>query len=229
MNMNENMKKLLVVDDELGILNFIKLYFVEKGYEVLAANCGMEALQKLCYKPDLILMDIMMPDMDGIELCQLIRNKVACPILFLSAKIEEQDRIRGLSVGGDDYIIKPFSIDELYARVEAHLRREKRQISDATVKYFGELWIDYTAKQVGYNNEAINLTKKEFKIIELLSLNKGQVFSKERIYERVWSYYAEGDADIAITEHIKRIRKKIVRKDIEYIETIWGIGYRWKK
>jgi len=223
------MKKMLVVDDEVGILNFIKLYFVDKGYEVLVANSGKEALQKLCEKPDLILMDIMMPDMDGIELCQLIRNKVACPILFLSAKIEEQDRIRGLSVGGDDYIIKPFSIEELYARVEAHLRRENRQISNATVKYFGELWIDYSANQVGYYNEAINLTKKEYKIIELLSLNKGQVFSKERIYERVWGFCAEGDADIAITEHIKRIRKKIDKQDIEYIETIWGIGYRWKK
>ncbi len=220
---------MLVVDDEVGILNFIKLYFVDKGYEVLVANSGKEALQKLCEKPDLILMDIMMPDMDGIELCQLIRNKVACPILFLSAKIEEQDRIRGLSVGGDDYIIKPFSIEELYARVEAHLRRENRQISNATVKYFGELWIDYSANQVGYYNEAINLTKKEYKIIELLSLNKGQVFSKERIYERVWGFCAEGDADIAITEHIKRIRKKIDKQDIEYIETIWGIGYRWKK
>ncbi len=222
-------KKMLVIDDELGILNFIKLYFVDKGYEVLVANCGMEALQKLCYKPDLILLDIMMPDMDGIELCQLIRNKVGCPILFLSAKIEEQDRIRGLSVGGDDYIIKPFSIEELYARVEAHLRREKRKDSNATVKYFENMWIDYTAKQVGYDNEVIHLTKKEFNIVELLSLNKGQVFSKERIYEHIWGYYAEGDADIAITEHIKRIRKKFDKIGIEYIETIWGIGYRWKK
>ncbi|WP_132243603.1 response regulator transcription factor [Marinisporobacter balticus] len=223
------MNKILVVDDELGILNFIKLYFIDKGYEVFEASCGIEALQKLCYEPDIILLDIMMPDIDGIELCQLIRNKVACPILFLSAKVEEQDRIRGLAVGGDDYILKPFFIAELYARVEAHLRREKRQISNTTIKYYGKLWIDYMAKQAGYSDEVINLTKKEFDIVELLSTNKGQAFSKERIYEHVWGYNAEGDADVAVTEHIKRIRKKFERVEAECIETIWGIGYRWKK
>ncbi|HEX3078345.1 MAG TPA: response regulator transcription factor [Lachnospiraceae bacterium] len=219
---------MLVIDDEIGILNFINIYFTEKKYQVFEATCGMEALQKLSCQPDIILLDIMMPDIDGIELCQVIRNKVSCPILFLSARSEEQDRIKGLSVGGDDYIIKPFSIEELYARVEAHLRREARRTSFSAIKFFGKLWVDYTAKQAGNNDEVINLTQKEFKIVEYLSMNKGQTFSKERIYEHVWGYDIDGDADIAVTEHIKRIRKKLKAFDTEYIETVWGIGYRWK-
>ncbi|MFA9466444.1 MAG: response regulator transcription factor [Velocimicrobium sp.] len=223
------MKKMLVIDDELGILHFIKLYFVTKGYQIFEASCGMEGLNQLCCEPDIILLDIMMPDIDGLELCQLIRNKVACPILFLSAKIEEEDRIKGLAVGGDDYILKPFSIEELYARIEAHLRREERHVSNTTIKFLGELWINYKAKQVGFKDEIFNLTKKEFDIVELLSMNKGQVFTKDRIYEHGWGFNAEGDANVAVTEHIKRIRKKFEKTNTEYIETIWGIGYRWKK
>lgn len=221
-------KKILVVDDEFGIRNLLTIYFVNKGYLVYTANSGIEALQKLCIKPDIILLDIMMQDIDGLEVCQLIRNKVPCPILFLTAKVEEQDRIKGLSIGADDYILKPFSIEELHSRIEAHLRREERHIVHTTTLFYGKLWIDYSAKQVGYINERFCLTKKEYEIVEYLSLNKGQVFSKEKIYEHVWGYDVEGDADIAVTEHIKRIRKKLNVCKIDYIETVWGMGYRWK-
>lgn len=120
------MKKILVVDDEKGIVNFIKVYFENQGYEVVTAYSAKEALEKLNSSIEMILLDIMMPDMDGLTLCQQIREKVFCPIIFLSAKISEKDKIYGLAVGGDDYIEKPFSIKELEARVEAHFRREER-------------------------------------------------------------------------------------------------------
>lgn len=219
------MKKILVIDDEKGILNFIKIFFEANYYEVITAASAKEAFPKLSLNPDIILLDIMMPDIDGIELCQKIRNIISCPILFLTAKTKETDKIIGFSSGADDYIIKPFSINELHARVEAHLRRENRQHNTQRV-FYGNLWIDYSANQVGILDYIIPLTKKEYKIIELLSLNQRQVFSKELIYEKVWGYDAEGDANTSITEHIKRIRQKTA--PYTQIETVWGVGYRWK-
>lgn len=222
------MKKILVVDDEKGIVNFIKVYFDNQGYEVVTAYSAKEGLEKLNSSIEMILLDIMMPDMDGLTLCQQIREKVFCPIIFLSAKISEKDKIHGLAVGGDDYIEKPFSIKELEARVEAHFRREERKNLRHSISKSG-FWIDYISKQVGYGDEIVNLTKKEYDIIEFLSLNEGHVFSKEQIYERIWGYDAEGDANVAVTEHIKRIRKKFHEDEMDkHIETVWGVGYRFK-
>lgn len=217
-------QKLLIVDDEAGILQLLKDYFEIQGYETMTAATGAAAIALAEEKPDLILLDINLPDMDGLHVCQEIREKVSCPILFLTAKIQEQDRINGFFMGGDDYIVKPFSIEELGARVMAHLRRERRRKSQEEEKGF---FISYSQRKVSFNGQEIALTKTEFDILELLSMNPGQVFSKEQIYEQVRGIDGDGDNTI-VTEHIRRIRNKLNSyHDREYIKTVWGVGYKW--
>lgn len=221
--------KLLVVDDEPDVLRLLKDYFELNDYQIDTASNGQEALIQLEKNPDLILLDVNMPEMDGITLCRMIRETVSCPILFLTAKIEEADKITGFAAGGDDYILKPFSIDELGARVAAHLRREERLTTDKNIRHFGQVMIDYTAKVVTFHNQSIPFAKKEFEIIELLSKNIGQVFDKEHIYTSLWGVDATGDSTV-VAEHIRRIRRKLVAVGEEYhIETIWGMGYKWIK
>ena len=219
--------KILIVDDEQGIVTMLKDYFEFHGYLVYTAMSGTEALKGINSKPDIILLDINMPDMDGIEVCRKIRDHVSCPIIFLTAKVEETDAIIGFQSGGDDYVVKPFKLGELGARVEAHLRRENRGNSRLSVKFFDSLAINYDKRQVAYQDKVIPFTKKEFDIIELLTRNPGQVFDKERIYEVVWGYDGEGNNSI-IVEHMRRIRKKFMEYTKKtYIETVWGIGYKW--
>ena len=222
--MNE---KILVVDDELDILTLLRDYFEINGYQVLTAKNGAEALQKVSQKPDLILLDVNMPDMDGLSVCAHIRNYVSCPILFLTAKVAEMDRVNGFRVGGDDYILKPFSIEELGARVAAHLRREERSRQKTNARFSGDLVIDYSARCVYVKDQPLPLAKKEFDIVELLSMNSGQIFDKERIYERIWGYDSEGDCAV-VAEHIRRIRAKLAAvSNQSYIDTVWGVGYKW--
>ncbi len=221
--------KILIVDDEADIVTMLKSYFEFNGYDVLTAMNGLEAIEKAGKQPDIILLDINMPDIDGMEVCSRIRNFVCCPILFLTARIDDSDKIKGFGIGADDYIVKPFSIDELGARVSAHIRREYRQRESSKVRLDHNLAIDYTERCLYYDGNLIPLSKKEFDIIELLSQHRGQVFSKERIYELVWDYDSEGEVSV-IAEHIRRIRIKFKDADIRpYIETVWGIGYRWAK
>lgn len=224
--MNEK-KRILIADDEKGIIRLLKDYFEIQDYQVIEARNGLEVLGQLNKEPDLILLDVNMPMLDGFEVCERIRAHISCPILFLTAKIEEADRIKGLMLGGDDYILKPFSIDELGARVEAHLRREERKKTDRAVKIFDRLAIHYGERSIYYEEQPVSLTKTEFGIVEVLSLNAGQIFSKEQLYERVRGL--EGSADNSIiTEHIRRIRSKFGRFTAHsYIETVWGVGYRW--
>jgi len=219
-------QKLLIVDDEKGIVDMMADYFAAQ-YDVLCAYSGREALQKVTTCPDLILLDINMPDMNGLEVCQEIREYVACPILFLTARVESADKISGFRAGADDYIVKPFDLDELAARVEAHLRREQRRQGSATVRFFGELAIDYSARTAALNGVQVPFSRREFDIVELLSLNAGQVFDRERIYEAVWGYDGEGNSD-TIMEHIRKIRAKLAAHTRHgYIDTVWGCGYRW--
>ena len=221
--------RILIVDDDTALLKMLKSYLEMKGYEVGTAEDGQKALDRIQKEPDLILLDVNMPRMDGITLCRRIRDAVSCPILFLTAKVEEQDRINGLLSGGDDYILKPFSLKELEARIIAHLKREERRTKRSKIKFADHLTIDYVGKMLQYDGDEIETTKSEFAIIEFLSMNAGQVFDKERIYERVFGYEAEGDSR-SITELVRRIRKKLsVYTDQEYIETVWGNGYKWKK
>src|SRR5699024_1844858 len=154
---------IMVVDDETEILDMLKRYFSLEGYHVITATGGKEALQKLAKQPDLILLDINMPDIDGLSLCKSIRDFVSCPILFLTANTEDSDKIKGFGVGGDDYIVKPFSIDELGARVSAHLRRESRIQTKSSVLFDKKLAIDYLERAVYWNGNEIPLLKKEFR------------------------------------------------------------------
>ena len=218
--------KILFVDDEESICNMVKLHFQTEGYLVYTALDSDEAVKALGEKPDLILLDINMPEVDGLEFCRKIRNYIDCPIIFLTSRITEQDKIVGLQAGGDDYITKPFSLAELTARVEAHLRREHR-VRRNDIKMCGELFIDYAGRLVYCNEQVVPFSKKEFDIIEFLSINTGQVFDREKIYERIWGYDAEGNSDI-LKEHIRRIRLKLAQvTDKNYIETVWGCGYKW--
>ena len=221
------MYRILVADDEPDVLSLLKDYFEINGYEVITAENGKAVLDKIKINPDIILLDINMPDMDGISVCKAIRDYVSCPILFLTARVEDCDKINGFASGGDDYIIKPFSIDELGARVMAHIRREHRSESVSNVRFYGEISIDYSAKTISIRGIKIKFARKEFEIIELLSLNTGQVFDKERIYEKIWGYDAEGNASV-VAEHIRRIRAKLGNESY-HIETVWGIGYKWVK
>mgnify|MGYP001058692399 FL=1 len=219
-------RKLLIVDDEKGIVDMLAGYFAA-WYDVLTAYSGGEALQKVAACSDLILLDINMPGMDGLAICRNIREYVTCPILFLTARVESADQIVGFRAGADDYIVKPFDLDELGARVAAHLRREQRRQGSMTVRFFRELAIDYGARTAAVNGVQVPFSRREFDIVELLSLNAGQVFDRERIYETVWGYDGEGNSD-TIMEHIRKIRAKLaVHTRHSYIDTVWGCGYRW--
>ncbi len=221
--------KILIIDDDIELLKMLKKYLEIKKYEIITAENGLEGINKIKLQPDIILLDVNMPNIDGIEVCRRIRDKVTCPILFLTARVDEQDVVNGLSSGGDDYILKPFRLKELDARITAHLKRETRRKEKTEVCFQGELCIDYQAKTVQIHTDYLELTKSEYGIIEFLTMNPGMVFDKERIYERVCGYDAEGDSRV-ITELIRRIRKKIQQyTKNKYIETVWGMGYRWIK
>ncbi len=219
--------KILIADDEADIVSMLHSCFESRGYTVLSAADGTETLKQVERQPDIILLDINMPGLDGLEVCRRIRDYVSCPILFLTARIEDTDKVKGFAAGGDDYIVKPFSLMELEARVKAHLRRETRHNFEAQIKFSGELTIDYSERCLFFAGKRLGLAKKEFDIVELLSQNPGQVFDRERIYERIWGYDSEGDSSV-VAEHIRRIRMKIAAyTDRAYIETVWGCGYKW--
>ena len=221
--------KILMVDDDRELLKMLNQYFTLKNYTVIIAENGIEAMEKISANPDIILLDVNMPGMDGIEVCRKIRDTVSCPIIFLTAKVEEQDRVMGLLSGGDDYVLKPFSLKELDARIIAHLKREERLHRKTEQRFYGDLIIDYTCKNVRIKGQAIDFTKSEYNIIEFLSMNPEIVFDKERIYEKISGYDAEGDSRV-VTELVHRIRKKFQEQtETEYIETVWGMGYKWTK
>ncbi len=222
--MNE---KIMVVDDEKGVVTIMKKYFEMSGYQVITAYSGQEALKKMSCLPDIVLLDINMPDMDGLTVCQSIREYITCPILFLTARIETADKIKGFSAGADDYIVKPFDLDELGARVAAHLRRENRKQEQSTLRFFNDMVIDYAKREISISGTLVSLSKKEFDIVELLSINAGQVFDRERIYDTVWGLEGDGNSD-TIMEHIRKIRAKFSALSLHnYIETVWGVGYKW--
>ncbi len=218
---------ILIVDDEAGITDLLGSYFGMQGYRIYTARSGAEALPYLTKNPDLVLLDINMPGMDGMEVCRKIRKHISCPILFLTARVETADKIRGFQAGGDDYIVKPFDLDELGARVAAHLRRENRKQEASVLRFFGDMVIDYSGRGITIGGSAVMLSKKEFDIVELLSLHSGQVFGRERIYEHVWGIDGDGSSD-TVMEHIRKIRTKFAAQTSHgYIRTVWGCGYQW--
>lgn len=222
--------KILIADDEPMLTSLLANHFEDCGYTPLTANSAEEAMVQLKSRPDLILLDINMPDMDGLEFCRIVREHVACPIVFLTARISEQDKINGFMAGGDDYITKPFSLAEITARVAAHLRRDERGRTSAKITAADDLIINLSAHTVFFKEEEIPFSRREFDIIEFLVTNSGQIYSREHLYEAVWGLEAEGDSDV-IKEHIRKIRRKLkeVTGRDDCIETVWGVGYKWKK
>ena len=221
--------KILIIDDEEMLLTMLKKCLQAENFLVYTADSAEKALELMSVSPDIILLDINMPQMNGLELCQYIREHISCPIIFLTARVAEQDIIKGLSVGGDDYITKPFRIEELLARILAHLRREERKNKSSSLKFDKELIIDYNGRNVFWGEQPLIFSNKEFEIIQLLSQNAGMVFDRETIYERLWGCDSEGDS-IVVKEHIRKIRNKLADyTDKNYIETVWGVGYKWIK
>lgn len=219
------MIRILAVDDEEEILTLIKNALSREGYDVTAVSRPDEVQKIRLLDYDLILLDVMMPGKDGFTLCEEIRELTDSPILFLTAKTAETDLMRGLGLGADDYITKPFGIGELRARAAAHLRRERRERKHAVSA--GDVRFYLREKQAVYGDFTLPFTKSEYGICEYLALNKGQIFTKDRIYEHVFGYDKESDSSV-IAEHVKNIRAKCGRAGIQPIETVWGIGYRWK-
>ncbi|MDO4338718.1 MAG: response regulator transcription factor [Eubacteriales bacterium] len=219
------MIRILAIDDDRGILELIRRALEREGYGVTLLDDPLKIDYEKLDQYQLILLDVMMPGMDGFCLCREIRDRVDCPILFVTAKTEEKDLMKGLGIGGDDYITKPFGIGELRARVGAHLRRENREKKHRIA--IGKTEFSMTEKKLYCEGKELPLTKSEYAICEYLALNRGQVFSKERILEHVFGFDGESSSS-AITEHIKNIRGKFQPFGINPVETVWGIGYRWK-
>lgn len=229
------MEKILVCDDDREIVEAIEIYLSQEGYQILKAYNGVEALEVLAKeKVDLLLIDIMMPQLDGIRATIKIREEHSIPIIILSAKSEDTDKILGLNVGADDYITKPFNPLELVARVKSQLRRYTQLGSTADQKKnvykTGGLVIQDDLKEVTVDGEPVKLTPIEYNILLLLVKNPGKVFSISQIYENIWNEEAIG-ADNTVAVHIRHIREKIEidPKDPRYLKVVWGLGYKVDK
>lgn len=226
--------KILIIDDEKDIVTMLKDSFELEGYQVFIAMDGVEGVIKTKrHQPDAIILDIMMPDLNGFDTLKILREEYDIPIILLSAKYRDEDKVYGFGIGADDYVVKPFSIKELKARVAAHIRRyhengnKRLSASSAPALKIDDLEIHFQKSKVYYKNEEIPLTNKEFEIVKLLSMHPGQTFTRENIYELVWEDNAYFDNQ-TITEHIKRIRSKLhAAGSPDYIQTIWGVGYKW--
>ncbi len=223
--------KILVVDDEKNIIKGIKFSLEQDGFEVDVAYDGEEAFQKIKNTEyDLIILDVMLPKMDGLEVCQQVREFSMVPIIMLTAKTEDIDKILGLEYGADDYMTKPFNILELKARIKAIIRRqrfyEEKHLNRISIR---GLTIDFDSRQVFYEEKEANLTAKEFDLLELLALNAGKVYSREKLLDVVWGYDYPGDVR-TVDVHVRRLREKIEPNPGEpvFIMTKWGVGYYFK-
>lgn len=221
------MAKILAVDDNTEILDVIKEALELDGHLVYTAQSSQQARTKLLQMPDILLLDIMMPGQDGISFCREMRNALDIPILFITARTAPTDLVEGLAVGADEYIKKPFSISELRARVNAHLRRETRGKHNRFV--LDEFVFNLSDFSISCNKKPIALTKMEYELAEYLALHHGQVFSKQQLYDTIWGTEYSG-SDHTVVEHIRKLREKLqaVAGD-DPIQTIWGVGYSWKK
>lgn len=228
------MSRILIIEDEESIADLEKDYLEINGYEVAIENNGLAGLARaLDEEFDLFILDLMLPGVDGFEICKEIRERKNTPILMVSAKKDDIDKIKGLGLGADDYITKPFSPSELVARVKAHLSRYERLINSNVkendmVEIRG-IRIDKTARRVFVNNEEKILTTKEFDLLTFLASNPNRVFTKDELFKEIWDMESIGDI-ATVTVHIKKIREKIEMDTSkpQYIETIWGVGYRFK-
>ena len=228
------MSKILIIEDESAIAELEKDYLELSGFEVEVANDGEIGLNKaLSEECDLIILDLMLPGVDGFEICRQVREKKNTPIIMVSAKKDDIDKIRGLGLGADDYMTKPFSPSELVARVKAHMARYERLVGSAIeenkVIEIRGLKIDTTARRVWINGEEKAFTTKEFDLLTFLAAHPNHVYSKDELFSEIWDMESIGDI-ATVTVHIKKIREKIEfdTSKPQYIETIWGVGYRFK-
>ena len=226
------MSKVLVVDDEKLIVKGIMFSLEQDGWEVNCAYDGEEALEKIHSTDyDIVLLDVMLPKLDGFEVCQAVREFSNVPIIMLTAKDTDMDKILGLEYGADDYITKPFNILEVKARIKAMLRRSKRAVSEANPNQIvkGDLKLDIDARRVMIKDKEINLTAKEFDLLELLVNNPNKVYSREQLLSIVWGYEYPGDVR-TVDVHVRRLREKIEDnpKEPKYVNTKWGVGYYFK-
>ena len=226
------MATFLIVDDEEDIRELVGIYLKNEGYNICKAVNGQEALQCLSdMQIDLAILDVMMADMDGIALCMEIRKKSNIPIIMLSAKDQDMDKVIGLSAGADDYLAKPFNPVELVARVKAQLRRfnDFNERKPSSILEYMELSMNLETHRVFLNLKEVQLTPKEFAILELLWKNKGNVFSTEHIYDSLWSEEEAYDINNVVMVHIRNLRSKIEPdiKNPQYIKTVWGVGYKF--
>jgi len=218
------MAHILAIDDDIAMLQLIKLV-LEKDSHLVTIHSNTQTMLEMNFcKYDIILLDIMMPGLDGYEVCNQIRNRVDCPIIFLTAKTQEADIVRGLGLGADDYITKPFGTSELRARVAAHLRRDLRERKNS-FSVSGVIF-NLNAKEAEAESGKIPFTKSEYEICEYLALHHGQTFTREQIYEAVFGFNGESDSSV-ISTHIKNIRNKLTEFQVMPIQTIWGVGYKW--
>ena len=227
-------QKILIVDDDNNIAELISLYLMKECYETYIVNDGEAALKIFPeFKPNLILLDLMLPEVDGFDICRQVRQEKNTPIIMVSAKKDDIDKIRGLGLGADDYMTKPFSPSELVARVKAHMDRYNRLIGSNVRKNdiveIRGIKIDKTARRVWVNGEEKTFTSKEYDLLTFLAENPNRVFTKEELFREIWDMESVGDI-ATVTVHIKKIREKIEFNTAkpQYIETIWGVGYRFK-
>ncbi len=226
------LKNILVIDDDIKVLELIEVYLNKEGYMVTLASSGEEGLKKFSEtNPDLIILDIMMPGIDGREVCKKIRSVSDVPIIMLSARSEEFDKVLGLELGADDYVTKPFSPREITARAKAILRRtgtDYQEENNEKLRYPG-LLIDRGRRVVEVFGKRVELTPKEYELLSFLALNHGHVFSREALYEKVWGYDYEGGVR-TVDVHITRLRAKLNESEGEqkYLWTIWGVGYKFE-
>ncbi|RXY99150.1 response regulator transcription factor [Fictibacillus sp. S7] len=227
------MKKVLIIEDDVSIAELERDYLEINGLAAEIALAGDTGLQKACSEPfDLVLLDLMLPNMDGFELCKKLRQEKDIPILMVSAKKDDIDKIRGFGLGADDFIVKPFSPGELVARVKAHLARYDRlskRENPADEIHIRGLHIKKASRQVLMNEREVIFTAKEFDLLFFLAVNPNHVFSKEHLFESIWGLDSMGDI-ATVTVHIRKLREKIEidPSNPQYIETIWGAGYRFR-
>ena len=233
-NRGDKMSKILIIEDEIAIADLEKDYLELSGFEVATENAGDIGLKRALEEEfDLIVLDLMLPGLDGFEVCRQIRHKKDIPVIMVSAKKDDIDKIHGLGLGADDYMTKPFSPSELVARVKAHMSRYNRLVNTSQkqndVIEIRGIRIDKTARRVYIDGEEKNFTTKEFDLLTFLAENPNHVYTKEELFREIWDMDSIGDI-ATVTVHIKKIREKIEGSSSkpQYIETIWGVGYRFK-
>jgi len=223
-------EKIMIVDDEKDIVDIVKAYLEKEGYPTIEAYDGESALELWReHEPDLVVLDILMPRLNGIEFCREVRKESRVPIIILSAKSEEDDRIGGLEIGADDYMVKPFSPRELVARIRAVLRRHKEYAGNSDAVIAGPMVIDGRSHLVKVNDQEVSLTPMELSVLEMLATHPGEVLSREKIITMTQGDHYDG-YDRNIDTHIKNIRNKVAKKagDWSFIETVYGVGYKFQ-